>query len=162
MGNDDAAPRLVQLGDWDVELSLLEEPGAAWDDLVSAWLPLESRLPPRSPDDFPSNGWRIVRTFHPEWAHEAMILGAPSQVEPNRWVLVQLSRDDNGWQFASPYSSCDRFPPKRNAGLACVWTGQKQPIQWRWDLCRRSTSSSSTNHRGSGRPLRKTLPMSRD
>ncbi|MGX5714946.1 hypothetical protein [Arthrobacter sp. MAHUQ-56] len=123
MGNDDRAPRLVQLGNWDVELSLLEGPGAAWDEIVSAWLPAENRLPPRAPKDFPSNGWRIVHTFHPEWAQEAMILSAPSQVESNRWVLVQLFRDGNGWQVASPLSSCGPSPTKeeRRAGLRLDW-----------------------------------------
>lgn len=123
MGNDDGTPRLAQLGNWDVKLSLLEGPGAAWDDIVSAWLPAENRLPPRAPHDFPSNGWRIVHTFHPEWAHEAMILGAPSQMEPDRWVLVQLSRDDNGWQFAMPFSSCGPIPirEERRAGLRLDW-----------------------------------------
>ncbi|WP_307427917.1 hypothetical protein [Pseudarthrobacter defluvii] len=123
MGNDDAAPRQVQLRNWDVELSLLEGPGAAWDDIVSAWLPAENRLPPRAPYDFPPNGWRIVHTFHPEWAHEAMILGAPSQGEPDRWVLVQLSRDDKGWQFAMPFSSCGPIPTKeeRRSGLRLDW-----------------------------------------
>ncbi|MDQ1056019.1 hypothetical protein QE394_003947 [Arthrobacter sp. SORGH_AS 212] len=123
MGNYDAAPRLVQLGNWDVELSLLERPGAAWDEIVSDWLPAENRLPPRAPDDFPSNGWRVVHTFHPEWAHEAMILGAPSQVEPDRWVLVQLSRDDNGWQCAAPFSTGGPVPIKeeRRAGLRLDW-----------------------------------------
>lgn len=124
MGNDDAAPRLLQLGNWDVKPSLLEQPGAAWDETVSAWLPAENRLPPRAPDDFPSHGWRIIHTFHPEWAHEAMILGAPSLGEPDRWMLVQLSRDDNGWQFAMPFSSCGPIPIKeeRRAGLRLDWT----------------------------------------
>lgn len=123
MGNDGGAPRLVQLGNWDVELSLLERLGAAWDEIVSTWLPAENRLPRRAPDDFPSNGWRIVHTFHPEWAHEVMILGAPSQGEPNRWMLVQLSRDDNGWQFAMPFSSCGPIPTReeRRAGLRLDW-----------------------------------------
>jgi hypothetical protein len=123
MGNDDAAPRLVQLGNWEFEHSLLEGPGAPWDDVVSVWLPAGNRLPPRAPDDFPSKGWRIVHTFHPAWAYEVIILGAPSQGDPNRWVLVQLSRDDNGWQFATPYSSFGPIPAReeRRAGLRLDW-----------------------------------------
>jgi hypothetical protein len=52
-----------------------------------------------------------------------MILGAPSQVESNRWVLVQVSLDDNGWQCASPFSSCGPIPTKeeRRAGLRLDW-----------------------------------------
>lgn len=123
MGNSDISVGLVQLGIWEVERSGLEEPGTGWEEAVSSWFPNGNNRPPRAQADFPPNGWRVLHTVNKSpWASEVIILAAPSTAVAGGWVLVQLSRDDNGWQFATPWS----YTPvpvraERRQGLRLDW-----------------------------------------
>jgi hypothetical protein len=105
MGNKNSELLLLaQLGPWEVERSALHQAGIPWGEIVSHWFSDQNMLPPRAADDFPLKGWRHLHTSHPSWAQEVLVLGAPDQTNPGRWVLVQMHRDRNGWQFASPAS----------------------------------------------------------
>lgn len=114
---------LVQVGPWEVERSALHQVGVSWEEIVSGRFPEENMLPPRAPDDFPSRGWRRLHTSSPSWALEVLVLGAPSQTSPGRWVLVQLHRDRNGWQVATPASYLP-IPVRevRRQGLRLEWS----------------------------------------
>ncbi len=122
MGNKDSTASRVQLGNWEVESSAVEEAGVNWADIVSGRLPQENILPPRAGDDFPLQGWRLLHSSSPAWASEVLILGAPSELRPGRWVVVQLSHDRSGWQFAAP-SSYLPVPVRdvRRQGLRLEW-----------------------------------------
>lgn len=123
MGNKNSELLMAQLGPWEVERSTLHEVGVSWDEIVSRWFSAENVLPPRALDDFPLRGWRRLHTSYPSWALEVLVLGAPDQASPGRWVLVQLHRDRNGWQFASPASYLP-IPVQelRRQGLRLEWS----------------------------------------
>lgn len=122
MGNDDSDVGLVQLGNWAIGRSALEEPGAGWEETVAGRFPEEGLLPPRAREDFPLKGWRHLHSSNTPWAIEVLILGAPSELHPGRWVLVQLSRDANGWQFAMPGSYLPvPVQEVRRQGLRLEW-----------------------------------------
>lgn len=122
MGNEDSDVGLVQVGNWEIGRSALEEPGAGWEQTLAGRFPEEGLLPPRAREDFPLKGWRHLHSSNPPWAIEVLILGAPSELHPGRWVLVQLSRDANGWQFAKPGSYLP-VPVRevRRQGLRLEW-----------------------------------------
>ncbi|MEJ1194306.1 hypothetical protein [Pseudarthrobacter sp. CCNWLW207] len=126
MGNKISELQLTQLGPWEVERSTLHEVGMSWDEIVSRWFSEENVLPPRASDDFPLIGWRRLQTSYPSWALEMLVLGAPDQASPGRWVLVQLHHDKNGWQFAGPASYLP-IPVQelRRQGLRLEWSQPK-------------------------------------
>lgn len=126
MGKQEATAsqrQYVQLGNWDVTTSLLEEPGVSWQDAIADWFPNGS-LPPRRREHFPLKGWRVLDTSRSDWAEEVSILGAPSTEEPGRWVLVQLSRHAAGNHITSP-AVFRPLPVQevRRQGLRLGWSG---------------------------------------
>lgn len=123
MGNNDLGMLLVQLGSREIEAAALEEAGVSWEEIVTGRFPEENMLPPRARDEFPLRGWRSLHTSYPSWASEVLVLAAPSEVRPGRWVLVQLSQDKNGWQFATPGSYAP-VPVRevRRQGLRLEWS----------------------------------------
>lgn len=122
MGNKNSE-LLAQLGPCEVERSTLREVGTSWHEIVSRWFSEENVLPPRAASDFPLRGWRRLQISYPSWALEVHVLGAPDQANSGRWVLVQLHRDGNGWQFASPASYLP-IPVQefRRQGLRLEWS----------------------------------------